>query len=206
MGCANPGVIGKRFICKKMNDEYEPKEFISRRGATPTKKPLLPDLPSGRNFLWHSTLIAVSWYWQIAIGDTGMRDWNEVVLIGHCGEDAELKSTTDGKAIIRFSLATSVKWLDKPTGEWKSNTEWHHIIAWDKAAEALAVLAKKGSRLMVRGKIHYNEFTKQDGTIMKETQIRVEDFGKMEKSDHTGGVTTTGPTKSPFIEDDPLPF
>jgi single-strand DNA-binding protein len=135
-----------------------------------------------------------------------MRDWNTVTLIGHVGQDAELKSTPNGKAMIRVSLATSVKWQDATTREWKAKTEWHNLIAWEKAAEALATIAKKGNRIMVKGTIHYNEFTKQDGTKTNETQIMVEDFGKMEQNMRTGGETNTGkPATTPYV-DDPLPF
>lgn len=137
-----------------------------------------------------------------------MRDWNTVTLIGHIGQDGELKATSTGKAMIRFSLATSDSWIDPTTKERKTATEWHTLIAWERAAEAIEPLVKKGNRLMVKGKIHYNKFKKQDGTEGIECQIFVDDFGKMEKSMPTGGETSTGrantPAKSPFV--DSLPF
>ena len=121
-----------------------------------------------------------------------MRDWNECVIIGHVAADGELKVTSNGRASIRLRVATSENYKDAGSQEWKSTTEWHTVTAWGKEAEILAPLVKKGDRWMFRGKIHYNEFTKADGTVVKETQIMVRDFGKMEKQAKTGGETSTG--------------
>lgn len=124
-----------------------------------------------------------------------MRDDNTLVLIGHSGQDGELKVTKTGKAQLRFRLATSDSYKNEKTGEWEKTTEWHTIVVWGKEAEILAPMLKKGDRWMIRGKVHYNEFTKEDGTVVKETQIMVRDFGKMEKQMKTGGETSTGYAK-----------
>ncbi len=135
-----------------------------------------------------------------------MRDFNEVTIIGHVGQDGELKVTPANKAVLRFSLATSVKWVDKNSGEWKQLTEWHNVVAWEKAAETLALIAKKGNRIMVKGKIHYNKFKKQDGSEVIETQIQAEDFAELTSSMKEGGSTSTGRAKNPIVEDVELPF
>ena len=135
-----------------------------------------------------------------------MRDWCRVTLIGHVGADAELKTSPEGKFRVRVRLATSTNWKDAATGEWKSQTEWHTLVAFDKAAEALAATALKGVRLMVQGTIHYNEFTKQDGTKTMETQIKVEDFGKMEPNMKVGGETITGKPAQTMYEPNSIPF
>jgi len=121
-----------------------------------------------------------------------MRDWNETTLIGHMGADGELKVSASGKASLRLRFATSDSYQNATTKEWEKTTEWHTLVLWGKEAEIMAPMAKKGDRWMVRGKIHYNEFTKTDGTVVKETQIIVRDFGKMEKQAKTGGETSTG--------------
>jgi single-strand DNA-binding protein len=121
-----------------------------------------------------------------------MRDRCSVVLIGHIGQNPELKITPTGKQMLRLSLATSERWTDPDTKAQKEQTEWHTIVVWGKEAEVLSQMAKKGDRWMFEGKIHYNEFTKTDGTKVKETQIMAKEFAKMEKNMSVGGSTSTG--------------
>jgi single-strand DNA-binding protein len=135
-----------------------------------------------------------------------MRDWNKVTLVGALGKDPELKSTPNGNKFVRMTLATTVRWTDQKTKESKSQTEWHHLSAWDKVAEIMADQLKKGDRVMMSGKIHYNEYTDAKGEKKTETQIQVEDFAKLEKSFRVGGETHTGPAKTPFVEEDSIPF
>ena len=137
-----------------------------------------------------------------------MRDWNKATLVGTAGKDPELKSTPNGNKFVRLSLATTIRWTDKVSKESKSQTEWHHLSAWDKVAEIMADQIHKGDRLMVSGKIHYNEYTDAKGEKKTETQIQVEDFAKLEKNSRVGGETHTGPAKSVFVDDgsDGIPF
>ena len=135
-----------------------------------------------------------------------MRDWNKITLVGSCGKDPELKKTPNGNSMIRVSLATTIRWVDKSSKETKSQTEWHHLTAWDKVAEIMADQIHKGDRIMVSGKFHYNEYVDSKGEKKTETQIQVEDFAKLEKSFRAGGETTTGPAHSPFVDDGSVPF
>ncbi len=60
---------------------------------------------------------------------------NRITLIGFLGKDAETRFTPNGTAHTRFSLATSVSWKDKDSGEYKTRTEWHRIVVWGKFGE-----------------------------------------------------------------------
>ena len=55
---------------------------------------------------------------------------NKVTLIGNLGKDPEIRSTSDGREIASFSIATSENWKDKITGEKKEKTEWHRIVVF----------------------------------------------------------------------------
>ena len=57
---------------------------------------------------------------------------NKVVLIGNLGRDPEIRTTSDGKEIANFSIATSESWRDKVTGEKKEKTEWHRIVVFSE--------------------------------------------------------------------------
>lgn len=80
---------------------------------------------------------------------------NEVKLHGHVGADPKDKATTTGNKFARFSFATTETWKDKATGEKRSKTEWHQIVAWGSWADRVLKNVKKGQELLVTGKIEY---------------------------------------------------
>jgi single-strand DNA-binding protein len=135
-----------------------------------------------------------------------MRDTNYAVLIGSVGQDPELKTSPTGKAMVRSSLATNFRWKDKQSGEIKSEVEWHTLMLWEEAAEQFAATIRKGDRVYVKGAIHYNEYTRPDGTKIPQTQIKVEDFGKMVKPEKAGGEKSTGYRKPSRDDASDIPF
>ena len=87
------------------------------------------------------------------------RGFNRVVLIGNVGKDPEIRYTTSGVPVVTFSLATSEMWKDKD-GMQQERTDWHNVVAWRKLAEIIQEIVKKGSRLLVEGKIQTRSFEK----------------------------------------------
>jgi len=78
---------------------------------------------------------------------------NKVTLLGNVGKDPEIKTTSTGKKVATFSLATTEKY----SGE--SKTTWHNIVVWEKLAEICEKYVKKGSQIFVEGKISYRDYT-----------------------------------------------
>ena len=54
------------------------------------------------------------------------RSVNKVILIGHLGKDAETKFTPSGTSRTNFTLATSRRWKDQATGDWRRNRLAQH--------------------------------------------------------------------------------
>jgi single-strand DNA-binding protein len=75
---------------------------------------------------------------------------NRITLIGFLGQDAESRSTPNGNAYTRFSLATSVSWKQKGSTEYKTRTEWHRVICWSKLAD-WATSLQKGAYVESKG-------------------------------------------------------
>lgn len=63
------------------------------------------------------------------------RGVNKVILVGHLGQDPEVRYLPSGGAVANMNLATSETWTDKSTGEQKENTEWHRVVLFGKLAE-----------------------------------------------------------------------
>ena len=83
---------------------------------------------------------------------------NRITLIGFLGQHAETRSTPNGTVYTRFSLATSVNWKDKGSDDYKTRTEWHRVICWNKLGVWAGPL-QKGAYIEVEGELRYREYT-----------------------------------------------
>jgi len=90
------------------------------------------------------------------------RGLNKVLLIGNLGKDPEMKYTPQGTPITNFSMAVS-RSRQTPDGEWKEETEWFRIIAWQKLAEQCNEYLRKGSKVYIEGRLQTREWQGQDG-------------------------------------------
>ena len=86
---------------------------------------------------------------------------NRITLIGFIGQDAETRSTPNGNHFTRLSLATSSSWKDNGNAEYKTRTEWHRVICWNKLADWASTL-QKGAYIAVEGELRYREYTPND--------------------------------------------
>jgi|DEB0MinimDraft_6_1074348.scaffolds.fasta_scaffold76899_2 single-strand DNA-binding protein len=81
---------------------------------------------------------------------------NKVTLVGNLGRDPEAKTTTSGKTLCRFSLATSERWTDK-AGQQQERTEWHSIKCWGGLAALCQQYLRKGAKVYVEGRLSSRE-------------------------------------------------
>jgi len=96
---------------------------------------------------------------------------NKVILVGNLGRDAELRYTTGGTPIARFSIATTEVWNDKG-GQRQERTEWHNVDVWGKQAETLTEYLVKGKQVYVEGRLQTDEYTDKEGVKRKSTKVR----------------------------------
>ncbi len=72
--------------------------------------------------------------------------------------NAKTRSTPNGTLYTRLSLATNVIWKQNDRDVYKTRTEWHRVISWNKLAEWAGAL-QKGPYVEVEGELRYREFT-----------------------------------------------
>jgi len=101
------------------------------------------------------------------------RSVNKVILIGNLGRDAETKFTPNGTARTTFSIATSRRWKDQQTGEWKEETDWHNVVLWRQ--ENLANYLLKGKQIFVEGRLQTRNYEDKDGRKVYVTEVVAED-------------------------------
>jgi single-strand DNA-binding protein len=137
---------------------------------------------------------------------------NKCFLLGRLGADAELKMTQGGKAILKFSLATSEKWTNA-NGEKQEKTEWHRCQMWGDRGTKLAQYLTKGKQIAVEGSISYGSYEK-DNVKHYTTDIKVLNIefagdskggnASSSSSDAAGDDDPLAP--SGIVGDDDLPF
>ncbi len=97
------------------------------------------------------------------------RSVNKVILLGNLGKDAETKFTPSGVAKTTFAVATSRRWLDKQTNEWKEETTWHNVVLW--RSENVANYLLKGKQVYVEGRLDHRSWEDQQGQKKYMTEI-----------------------------------
>lgn len=91
-----------------------------------------------------------------------MASVNKVILIGNCGRDPEIRTTTSGDSVANVSIATTEKFKDRNSGELRENTEWHRLVFYGRLAEIVGQYVKKGSPIYVEGKIRTRKWQDQN--------------------------------------------
>ncbi|HZD21399.1 MAG TPA: single-stranded DNA-binding protein [Burkholderiales bacterium] len=100
-----------------------------------------------------------------------MASVNKVILVGNLGRDPETKYMPDGAALTNASLATSLQWTDKTSGEKKEETEWHRIVFRGRLAEIAGEYLKKGSQVYVEGRLRTRKWQDKEGQDRYTTEI-----------------------------------
>ncbi len=101
------------------------------------------------------------------------RSVNKVILIGNLGRDAETKFTPGGVSVTKFSVATSRRWKDQQSGEWKEEANWTNVVLW--RAENLANYLTKGKQVYVEGRIQTRSYEDKDGKKVWATEVVAEE-------------------------------
>lgn len=131
-----------------------------------------------------------------------MKSLNEVTLIGNVGKDPEVRNLTGGAISATITLATSTGgYTGKDGKEIAEKTQWHNIVLWNNLASISEKYVKKGSRLLVKGRIEYREYEK-DGQKRYVTEIIANDI--MLLSQPMAAPNSSQPVQQKFSND--LPF
>ena len=100
---------------------------------------------------------------------------NKVIILGRLGADPEHRSSPSGVTTCNLSIATSINWTDKNSGDKKEKTEWHRVVFFGRPAEVIDQYMKKGQQLYVEGRLETSKYEK-DGIERFSTNIIGESF------------------------------
>jgi single-strand DNA-binding protein len=106
--------------------------------------------------------------------------YHKVIVVGRVGADLEIRFSPSGQPVTNFSVAENRKYMNQ-TGETVKKTVWFKVAAWGKQAEACNSFLKKGSLVLVDGRLEPDPetggpriWTRQDGSPAASFDITAE--------------------------------
>jgi len=132
---------------------------------------------------------------------------NKAMIIGNLTRDPELKSLPSGMKVCTFSVATNRVWKDQ-SGNKQEFTDFHNIVVFGRQAENVAQYMKKGSNVMIEGRIQTRSWDGNDGVKKYRTEIVADRVQFGARSNSSGATqapsTNNGDDQSPKEEDSNL--
>jgi len=126
----------------------------------------------------------------MAAGDT------VITLVGNLVDDPELRFTPSGAAVAKFRIASTPRFLDKQTNEWKDGESLFLTCnVWRQAAENVAESLQRGMRVIVQGRLKQRSYETKEGEKRTVYEVEVDEVGpslrsataKVNKTQRGGG-------------------
>lgn len=100
---------------------------------------------------------------------------NSVSLTGNLGKDVEIISFDNGSKVAKTAIATN-HYYKNGTGEKVQEVTWHNIVAWNKTADLMQNILKKGSLVQIEGMLKNDSYKNKDGEIRYASKVKVNSF------------------------------
>jgi len=100
---------------------------------------------------------------------------NKVQLIGHVGNDPEIKTFDGGKKLAKLNVATNESYKNEK-GEKVEETQWHSLIAWGKTADIIEKYVVKGKEIAIEGKLTHRSYEDKNGEKRYVTEVVIDEL------------------------------
>ena len=119
-----------------------------------------------------------------------------ITIIGNITDDPELRFTPNGAAVANFTVASTPRFLDKTTNEWKDGDAlFLRCSIWRQAAENVAESLTRGTRVIVQGRLKQRSYETKEGEKRTVYEVEVDEVGpslkyataKVNKIQRSGG-------------------
>ena len=108
----------------------------------------------------------------MAAGDT------QITIAGNLVEDPELRFTPAGQPVAKFRVASTPRYMDKSTNEWKDGDSLFLTCnVWRQAAENVAETLQRGMRVIVSGRLRQRSYETKEGEKRTVYEVEVDDVG-----------------------------
>src|SRR4051812_18163464 len=119
-----------------------------------------------------------------------------ITVVGNLTDDPELRFTPSGAAVANFTVASTPRFLDKQTNEWKDGDAlFLRCSIWRQAAENVAESLQRGARVIVQGRLKQRSYETKEGEKRTVYELDVDEVGpslryataKVVKGQRSGG-------------------
>ena len=108
----------------------------------------------------------------MAAGDT------QITIAGNLVSDPELRYTPTGQAVATFRVASTPRFMDRNTNEWKDGESlFLSCNVWRQAAENVAESLQRGMRVIVSGRLRQRNYETKEGEKRTVYEVEVDDVG-----------------------------
>lgn len=108
---------------------------------------------------------------------------NKAFILGNLTRDPELRQTPSGQAVCSFGIATNRFFTDS-SGQKQKQAEFHNVVAWGRQAEVVNQYLKKGSLVLIEGRLQTRNWLDQQGVKHYKTEVVAE---RIQLGPRTGG-------------------
>jgi single-strand DNA-binding protein len=135
--------------------------------------------------------------------------YHTIIIVGNVGKDPEMRYTPSGQAVTSFSVASNRSYTNAG-GQKVDETIWFRISAWGKQAETCNQYLKKGSKVLIEGRLTADSnggpriWTRQDGTPGASFEVSASTVRFLSSRGEGGGGMEEGGEHS--MGDDEIPF
>src|SRR3954452_6691124 len=125
-----------------------------------------------------------------------MAGGSTITVVGSLTDDPELRFTPSGAAVANFTVASTPRFLDKQTNEWKDGDAlFLRCSIWRQAAENVAESLQRGARVIVQGRLKQRSYETKEGEKRTVYELDVDEVGpslryataKVVKGQRSGG-------------------
>lgn len=120
---------------------------------------------------------------------------NKAIVIGNLTRDPEIRALPSGIKVCTMSIATNRVWKDK-SGTRQESADFHNIVVFGRQAETVAQYMRKGSNVMVEGRMQTRSWEGQDGQKKYRTEIVAD---RVQFGSRSGGSSGQGSSQMPEI-------
>lgn len=115
-----------------------------------------------------------------------MRGFSKAIVAGNVTRDPEMRSTAGGSQVCSFAIAVNRTFRDS-SGNQQDQVSYIDCVAWGKSAEIISQYVKKGSALLVSGRLEQRSWEdKNTGQRRSRTEIIIEDFSFISNNGNGG--------------------
>lgn len=116
-----------------------------------------------------------------------MKGYNQVIIAGNLGTDPQCNTLQNGTSVATISVGTNESYKDA-NGQVQERVEWHRVVFWSKLADIVRQYLRKGSAVLVSGKLRSRKYTDQTGAERTLTEIIANDLVMLPSGNNqTGG-------------------